>query len=260
MSGKMINPKISVVTVSFNSAATIKETLDSVKHQDYHYVEHIIIDGASTDNTLEIVEREKTSIHILISEPDKGIYDAMNKGFHNSSGDIVAFLNSDDVYHNKTVLSKVANAFVNEDVDYVYGNLEILDNDGRLLRNWKPGVLSSKGLDGNQLPHPAFFVKKSVLKSISPPFDSNLKISADIKQQLIIINKLKCKGYYIDEPLTIMSNGGASTNSLSSYILGWKETKDSYNEIFGNGGLNFTIRKVLSKFRGVKSLLGFWVK
>ncbi len=246
--------KISIVTVSFNSEITIKNTIQSVKSQKYPNFEHIIVDGLSTDDTVEIIQSEIHSKLKFITEKDSGIYDAMNKGFKMVSGAIVAFLNSDDIYSNDSIFSIVENIFRNNDVDFVYGNLEVKDPFGNTLRVWKPKKLDERGLVGSQIPHPCLFVRKTVLDRINPPFDSNLKISADLKQQLIFINKFNCKGFYLNQTLAIMSNGGASTNSLSSYILGWKETMDSYNEIFGSGGLRFTVRKILSKFSGVKRL------
>lgn len=250
--------KISVVTACYNSEATIRGTILSVRNQDYWDFEHVLVDGLSKDSTLAIIGEEAHPALKVVSEADKGIYDAMNKGFYLATGDVVAFLNSDDVYFNSSVFSDVIKAFHESEADFVYGNLNIVDKDGVVLRSWKPGKISSRGLLGMQIPHPSLFVKRSILERITPPFDSSLKISADIKQQLIFINKFKCTGYYIDKPLTVMANGGASTNSLTSYFQGWKETKDSYNEIFGGGGTLFTIRKVLSKFRGVKNILRFF--
>lgn len=245
--------KFSVITVTFNSSNFIQKCISSVNSQKYLDIEHIIVDGKSSDNTIELIHRQPNRVTELLSEPDNGVYDAMNKGFYLATGDVVSFLNSDDVYYNDSVISEVENIFRNNNVDFVYGNLEVRNPSGEVLRFWKCHHLNERGLVGTQIPHPCLFVRRSVLDRIKPPFDSNLKISADIKQQLIFINKFGYKGYYLDRTLAIMSNGGASTNSLKSYILGWKETMDSYNEIFGSGGLIFTIKKILSKFRGVKN-------
>lgn len=248
----MKNFKISIVTVSFNSEKTINNTIQSIKSQKYSNFEHIIVDGFSTDDTVKIIQREIYPNLKFISEKDFGIYDAMNKGFKMVTGEIVAFLNSDDIYANETVFNQVINAFKNFDINFVYGNLIVQDPKGNILRHWKPGSLSERGLTSSQIPHPCLFVRKCVLDKIVPTFDDKLKISADIKQQLIFINKLGYKGLYLDSTISIMSNGGVSTNSFGSFLLGWKETMDSYNEIFGSGGLLFTVKKIISKFKGVK--------
>jgi len=153
--------KISVITASYNSSSTIADTLRSVAEQDYPDIEHIIIDGGSKDNTMEIV-RSFPHISIAISEKDKGIYDAMNKGVQRATGDIVAILNSDDFYNSSSVLSAVAFQFRDQNIDAVYGDLQYVkqDNTNIVSRYWRAGKFSpSKFFYGWKHPHPSFFVK-----------------------------------------------------------------------------------------------------
>lgn len=253
----MNTPKISIITVSYNSAETISDSLHSVKKQKYGNSEHIVIDGASNDDTLAIVQREGPHVAKVVSEPDSGIYDAMNKGLAMATGDLVGFLNSDDVYADETVLSDVAECFATNNVDYVYGDIQMLNEIGEVVRHWQTGDIPAKGLWNSQIPHPALFVRRSLLISLTPAFDPSYRISADLKQQLILINKLGARGAYIKRPLTLMSIGGASTGGLRSYATGWKESARAYNEVFGGGGWWYTIKKVASKIRGIRKIRQF---
>ena len=156
--------KISIITATFNSAATIRDTLESVKNQTYTNIEHIIVDGLSEDNTLSIVD-EYPHIARVISEKDKGIYDAMNKGITTATGEIIGILNSDDFYINNNVIEKVVNTFKSKEVDSVYANLNFIEprSPYKITRYWNAGVFSRKNMIsyGWQPPHPTFFVKKS---------------------------------------------------------------------------------------------------
>lgn len=246
--------KISVITVCLNSANTIADTLRSVAVQSYKNVEHVVVDGASIDNTLSLVHAHCSHLVKVISEPDDGIYDAMNKGFLHSSGEIVAFLNSDDTYYNSNVLAEVADAFEQHNVDYVYGDLLMINKKGSIVRNWKAGAVPAHGLTGTQIPHPVLFIRRSVLARIEPVFDTSYHIAADLKQQLIMVNLLKAKGIYIRKPLARMTIGGTSTNGIKSSLSGMIESRRAYDDLFGRGGTIFTIKKVLSK---IPSIRGF---
>lgn len=239
--------KISIVTVCYNSAETIEACLSSVARQDYPTIEHIIVDGGSTDGTLDVVDIYRSQkISNVISEPDDGIYDAMNKGFSAATGEIVAFLNSDDYYIENSLLSEVVENF-SDDVSFVYGNVRIVDQSNRLLRNWITGKQCEHTVKNRQIPHPAFFIRRSDLAQLDPPFDSTMRISADLKQQLLLIDKAQLKGSYINKVFTEMKDGGASTKLLSGRLKGWKESVDAYNSIFGSGGMLFLARKIFSK-------------
>jgi glycosyltransferase len=250
-------PKISIITVSYNSASTIAETLRSVNSQKFNNCEHIVVDGASKDDTLAIVRKEGPHVARVISEPDKGIYDAMNKGLELASGDFVGFLNSDDVYADETVLCDVAQCIADAEVDYVYGDIQMLNKAGELVRDWRTGYIPVKGLLHTQIPHPALFVSRTLLNSLSPAFDTTYQISADLKQQLILINKLRARGAYINRPLTIMGIGGASTGGFRSYAVGWQESARAYNEVFGSGGWWYTIKKVACKIKSMRAINQF---
>lgn len=249
--------KISIVTVAFNAERTIANTLDSVAAQQHPDIEHIIIDGCSTDRTLEIVRFRGSHVSRVLSEPDDGIYDAMNKGLALATGDVVGFLNSDDTYADRAVISDVAWHFSNGSMDYVYGDIHMLDEAGEVVRHWQTGDIPVGGLRNTQIPHPALFVRRSLLDSLNPAFDPSYRISADLKQQLILINKLCARGGYIKRPLVFMSIGGASTAGLRSYAVGWQESIRAYNEVFGRGGWCYTFKKVASKVRGIRKLSQF---
>lgn len=244
--------RISIITVCYNSVSTIADTLKSIQMQTYGRVEHIIIDGSSCDGTLDVIRSFGKNIFKLISEPDSGIYNAMNKGFTYATGDIIGYLNSDDYYLDKNVLTEVVHAFELNQCDFVYGDVEMIDKSGRLVRRWVTGKITPGNTRGKQIPHPVFFVKKEFLEKLSAVFDDSYRIAADLKQQLIIVNKLKASGYYIQKPLVVMRLGGESTGSLTSYINGWIESKRAYNDVFGSGGTLFTLRKVLSKLKSIR--------
>lgn len=243
--------KISIITITKNSARTIERTVRSVAFQKNVTIEHIIKDAGSTDKTIEIATYINPSI-IIISKPDAGIYDAMNQGYLSSTGDIVAFLNSDDEYIDENVLYDVMKIFTKTNCDYVYGDITMVSLTGEVVRDWHTGLIDAKGLIGNQIPHPGIFIKRRILDQLEIPFDPSYRISADLKQQLIIINKLKCKGTYLNRSLVSMETGGESTNSFLSYFNGWKESVRAYNEVFGSGGLFFVIKKVISKINGLR--------
>jgi glycosyltransferase involved in cell wall biosynthesis len=244
--------KPSIVTVCYNSQDTILRAIQSVNRQSKGCVEHVFIDGGSIDNTVEIIKSSCTNPFKVVSEPDNGIYDAMNKGFRLASGDFVGFLNSDDWLADDNVLKDVSVLFEKRDIDFVFGDIEMFGQNGKLVRRWQADPQCAFRVHGRQIPHPAFFVRASVLRGINGPFDSTYKISADLKQQLIIINKLRCTGYYVARTLVNMSMGGASTKNPFAYLKGWSESVRAYNEVFGRGGFLFTAQKVFSKISGLR--------
>lgn len=244
--------KVSIITVCLNSAKTIEKTIESVNFQSYQNIEHIFVDGLSVDGTVDVVNAVSVRDKKIISESDIGIYDAMNKGFFISTGDIVAFLNSDDFYVDGNVIEDVVNLFRSGSPDYVYGDIQMVDANGFVRRHWKVGVSCENYLNGRQIPHPSFFVRKSILKKMDLPFDPKYRIASDIKQQLLLINKYGCRGRYLPRVLVGMGLGGASTSGVKAYIKGWSETRMVYNDLFGKGGVYFVIRKVLSKIKNLK--------
>ena len=246
------NLSISIITATCNSGKTIQDCLNSVSQQSYKNINHIIIDGVSSDDTLPIINKNIEKITIFKSEPDSGIYDALNKGFAISMSDIVGILHSDDVFYDDGVLEKVAIAFNDQEIDYVYGDIEMIDASGRVVRYWKTGLLIDGKIKSTQIPHPALFLSGKLIKKIDPIFDSSYLIAADLKQQLIFANILNAKGKYIPSPLVKMKVGGTSTVDLQAYLKGWKESRRAWNEVHGNGGALYVCKKILSKLKGVR--------
>ncbi len=224
--------KISIITATYNSAATIKDTLLSVNAQTYHNIEHIIVDGASKDNTLDIVREYGKRVAKVISEPDKGIYDAMNKGIREATGDIIGILNSDDVYASESVLANVMRLFDDENCDGVYGNLNFVraTNLNEVVRLWKSSPYKPTGFSkGWHPPHPTFFVRKEIYNNYGL-FDISLDVSADFELMLRFIEKYKIDVCFLDEVLVKMRYGGESTGSIKKIIAGNKNIMKAFKK------------------------------
>lgn len=242
--------RISVITVCLNSEKTIEDTIKSVLGQTYKEIEYIIIDGASTDNTMRIVDKYKNRIAKIVSEKDKGIYEAMNKGLSLATGDVIAMLNSDDFYYDNTVVQRVVDLFEEEGSDAVYGDLQYLDKDDKTkkVRFWKSGKYSPKLLQyGWVPPHPTFFAKQELYQQYGY-FDTDFKISADYELMLRFLKRGDIKLSYIAQPLVYMRSGGIAERSLKNKIIGWAEL---YRAWFKNGfGFPlFLPLRVLFKFK-----------
>ncbi|MBW8015809.1 MAG: glycosyltransferase [Planctomycetes bacterium] len=212
--------KISIITVCFNSAATIEDTIKSVLSQDYSDIEYIVVDGKSTDPTLEILAKYRDRISRHISEPDSGIYDAMNKGINLASGSIIGFLNSDDIYANKEVISKVAQVMQTKDIDCCYGDLEYVaeNNPNKIVRRWKSQPYhDSLFRKGWHPPHPTFFVKRSAYYTYGV-FDLSYNIGADYELMLRFLQRYNLRTKYIPNILVKMRCGGISNRNLYQII------------------------------------------
>lgn len=210
--------KISVVTAVRNNASVIRNALDSVLSQQHIDLEYIVVDGASTDGTLEIIQSYAQQIHHVISEPDLGVYDALNKGIAMATGDVIALLHSDDYYAHPFVLSQVAEAFLHHDCDAVYANLYYVSprNNKRIVRIWSSGKYRENSFYmGWMPPHPAFFVKREMYLKYGN-FNTQLRFSADYDLMLRFILKQQIQLYYIPKFLVIMRNGGASNRTLQN--------------------------------------------
>tara|TARA_Y100001954_G_scaffold83823_1_gene92029 strand:+ start:1808 stop:2551 length:744 start_codon:yes stop_codon:yes gene_type:complete len=220
--------KISIITVCYNAEDTIGDTIQSVLSQDYKDVEYIIVDGKSTDRTLEIIQSINNGIK-LISEKDQGMYDAMNKGINIASGDVIGILNADDIYKNSQVLTKVMDAF-KANISIVYGDIEYVKYDdlSNVVRKWKAGVFrTGKFKWGWMPPHPGFFVKKSCYESFGL-FNLNLSTSADYELMLrmLEVHHLSCN--YIPKTITSMRVGGASNSSLKNRLIANRNDKKAW--------------------------------
>ena len=218
--------KISVVTITFNSAATVADTLRSVALQSHPDVEHIIVDGKSTDATVEIVRSHGHRVAGLVSERDQGIYDAMNKGLARATGELVGFLNADDVYADSEVLADVARAALAEGTDAVYGDLEYVRADDltRVVRRWRSGAFTRDKLKyGWMPPHPSLYVRRSRIDQLGG-FDSALRVAGDYDFTVRYFGSPAFSASYVNRVLVRMRMGGASNGSLRA--LARKSSED----------------------------------
>jgi glycosyltransferase len=212
--------KISIITACRNSEATIETAIRSVLEQSGIDLEYIIIDGASSDNTLRIIDRYRDRISKIISEKDSGIYFALNKGVSLATGDVVGLLHSDDFYSGPSILSKVINLFSQTGCDAVYGDLQYVDrnNTDKVIRNWKSGACRENiFLSGWMPPHPAFFVKRDCYNKYGL-FNTDFKSAADYELMLRFIHKQKIKVSYLPEVIVKMRVGGKSNRTLLNRI------------------------------------------
>ena len=215
--------KVSVITLCKNNAATISSALQSYKEQDYPNKEHIVVDGASTDSTLNIVKQY--SPDIVVSEPDEGIYYAANKGIRLAQGDVIVFLHADDVFGSPTVLSQMISTMESNNTDSVYADLEYVDrsNPSKVIRYWHSDTFSINKLKyGWMPPHPTFFVKKSIYEKFGS-FNTTLKIAADYDLMLRFLHQAKISVAYCPIVAIKMRVGGISNRSLSNIIKKMRE-------------------------------------
>jgi len=225
--------KISIITVTFNSAVSIAGCIASVYEQTYQNIEHIIIDGASKDNTLEIIKSLPNRVSKIISESDKGIYDAMNKGIKLATGDVVGILNSDDFYASDNVLQDIVDTFEEFNSDAVYGNLDFVapNNINKIIRHWKSSpYLTGSFKKGWHAAHPTFFVRKEVYEKFGL-FDTSFNVSADFELMLRFIEKHKIHTCFLDETIVKMRYGGESTGSLKKIIIGNKNVLRAFKKM-----------------------------
>lgn len=242
--------KISIVTVAYNAAATIEESLQSVAGQSYDDVEHIVIDGASTDGTVDIIERYRDQLSCVVSEPDKGIYDAMNKGIGHATGDIIGTLNADDWYACSGVLNRVAEAFKHDSkLEAVYGDLVYVAKDDpvRVIRYWKSRPYRDGLFENGWMPaHPTFFVRSDVYQRYGL-FDLDFSIQSDFEltMRFMAVNKIKTR--YLPGVMVRMRMGGVTNNSIKNVIDG---NIEAYRACLKNGldvSPLFILRKMLSR-------------
>jgi glycosyltransferase involved in cell wall biosynthesis len=241
---------ISIVTAARNCSSTIGSCLDSVSSQTYKDVEHIVVDGASTDGTLRILRQHKSKPFVL-SEPDSGIYEALNKGFSIASGSIIGVLHADDSYTDQYSLERVYEAFLRSKPDYIYGDVRMKRADGHVVRYWKAGLLTEGRIFCSQIPHPTIFLSRNLVRQLNPPFDQTYRIAADLKQQLVFANLLGARGLYLPMPIVDVRLGGLSTSSPRAYFNGWVESRRAWNEVHGSGGAMYVLRKLLHKLPGL---------
>ena len=216
--------KVSIITATYNSENTILDTVKSLESQTHTDIEYIIVDGNSTDSTIELIKKHSTRVNTFIIEKDKGIYDALNKGLNAATGDIVGFLHSDDLFSSPDSIRNLVAAF-DDSSDAIYADLEYVDklDTNKVIRLWKSGIYSlSKITSGWMPPHPTFYMKTELYKKLGG-FDLNYNIAADYDSLLryLWINKINVS--YLPEVLIKMRVGGASNRSLKNIIQKTKE-------------------------------------
>ena len=240
-------PTITIITATFNSAQTVKDTLISVGRQTFQDIEHIIIDGASTDNTLDIVAAYP-HVNTVISEKDNGIYDAMNKGIRLATGDVVGILNSDDIYAHNRVLESIARLFKDPNVQIVYADLQYVkaDNLNKVVRHWKSGEYSSQNFFyGWMPPHPTFFVRRELFDECGL-FDTSFKSAADYELMLRFLVRYDIPATYLPEVIVKMRNGGMSNASFKNR---WRANREDRRAWDVNGLTPYFFTIPLKPFR-----------
>lgn len=240
--------KISVITAVYNNRATLAEALDSALAQDHPDKELIVIDGASTDGTREVIQRYEGRIAHLVSEPDHGIYDALNKGIRLATGDAVGFLHSDDTFADQQALSRIAAALADPGVDACYGDLRYVRHDepGRVVRHWRAGPYHPRLLKrGWMPPHPTFYARREVYQRLGD-FDTRYRIAADYDCLLRFLGTGQIACAYIPAVLVHMRVGGVSNRSLRNLL---QKSREDYCALRHNGigGMSTLLLKNLQK-------------
>jgi glycosyltransferase involved in cell wall biosynthesis len=238
--------KVTVITVSRNSAATLPDTLRSVAEQSLPGVEHIVVDGASTDATADVVRRHGTHVAKFLSEPDHGIYDAMNKGLRLATGDIVAFLNADDRYADAGVLERVARAMDKEGLDAIFGDVAFFraQNPQSIVRRYRSDRFHPSRLAWGWMPaHPALFMRREIFRRIGL-FRTDYRIAGDFELVARAFKDGNLRYRHLPEVLVMMRTGGVSTG-------GWRNTLILNREVLRacrENGIPTNLIKILSKY------------
>ena len=241
--------KVSIITVCYNSKEHIKDAIESVLNQTYKDIEYIIIDGASTDGTVELINSYKEKIATFISEKDNGIYDAMNKGLALASGDIVGIINSDDFYINNTIIESVVNEFKKSNADALFADLIFVDRENidKQIRYWKSkDYIDGAFYYGWHPSHPTFFIKNEFYQKFGL-FKTELKLAADFELMLRFIAKHGAKTYYFNQPTVKMRMGGASTKGIKNFVQQNMEVFQSFKMNNLKVSIFYPILRILPK-------------
>jgi glycosyltransferase involved in cell wall biosynthesis len=238
--------KVSIITVVLNNKKTVKDAILSVGSQDYNDIEHIVIDGKSVDGTLSVLDKYRDRLAVVISERDNGIYDAMNKGLRLASGEIIGFLNSDDLYAHKNVISEIVSILSKMKVDAVFGDLVFVSskNLNNVVRFYKSNNFRPKLLAKGIMPaHPTLFLRKTVYEKYGY-FKTDYRIAADFEFAVRIFKDYKISYYYIPKVMVKMRTGGTSTKNLkSNWILNLEVLRACRQN-----GLRTNLFKIYSKY------------
>lgn len=252
--------KISIITATYNSGATLRDTIESILAQNYLEYEHIIVDGGSKDNTLDIINEYKPKYKgrlKWISEKDNGIYDAMNKGIGMATGSVVGILNSDDFYADNNVLDKIAKGI--ETVDIVYGDLVFVDasDTSKIIRTWTGSQYVTRGFFKGWHPaHPTFYARKILFDKYGC-FDISFDVSADFELMLRFIEKHKLSNLYIPHTFVRMRVGGESTGSIKNILQGNKNVLRAFDKNGFKAPAFYMLRRLTPKALNlIKTKLG----
>ena len=246
--------KISVITSTWNCIDTIGDAIDSLVNQDYLFTELIWIDGASTDGTREyLLGRQLVKNNIFVSEPDDGLYYALNKGIKCATGDVIGFLHSDDILADTTILSKIADAFADPEVDAVYGDLIYVKKNNLMskVRHWRSGYFTKRKLNfGWMPPHPALYLRREIYESIGL-FDTQYRVAADYDYILRVFSRSNFKAKYIPKVFVRMRMGGVSNRSLVTIL---RKSFEDYRALRKNkiGGIASLF------FKNINKLSQYW--
>jgi glycosyltransferase involved in cell wall biosynthesis len=239
----------SIITVVRNRADTIAEAIESVAAQRHSGVAHLVIDGASTDGTLSMIARYRERLSYFVSEPDAGIYDAMNKGLRAAKGEVIGFLNADDVYADERVLSDVAGCFDDPSVDAVYGDLVYVScsDPQRIVRYWRSGEYRPGLFKSGWMPaHPTFFARRAVYERYGG-FDLSFRLQADFDLTMRLLEVHRIQFRYLPRVLVRMRTGGATNSSIRNVIKGNLEAYRACRKNSPGVSPIFVVRKVLSR-------------
>lgn len=238
---------VSIITVVLNAKSTIEDTINSVLGQTYKNIEYIVIDGGSTDGSLDIVNKYKDRISKIVSEPDKGIYDGMNKGILAATGDIIGFLNADDMFYNNFVIQSIVSAFASEAIDCVYGNLVYVDRQdiAYVTRRWKSQEFCEGLFAKSWTPaHPTFYCRKTCYEKYGL-YRTDFRIAADVELMYRFLQKNRVRSKYFNADIVRMRDAGVSNRGIKSTIIITREMKRA---IIENGGQFNLIKYLFFKF------------
>lgn len=244
--------KVSIITATYNSSATITSCINSVINQNYLDIEYIIMDGGSEDDTIKNIEEAvKLNSNIIFkSEPDNGIYDALNKGIALATGTIIGFVHSDDFLADTDIISQIVKKFETENADGVYGDLHYVafDNTNKIIRNWVSKPYNKKLLKNGWMPaHPTLFLKKEIYDTYGL-FNMSYKIAADYDFILRVFQQKNLRFYYLQKTIIKMRIGGVSNKSFKNII---QKTKEDFKAIKANniGGFGTVLLKNITKIK-----------
>jgi len=241
--------RVSIITIVRNNRATMEDCVKNVLSQSYKEIEYIVVDGGSNDGTIDIIQAYHERISQWISEPDQGIYDAMNKGIEMATGQVIGFLHSSDVYAHPRVIEEVARVFEKSNASSVYGDLQYVDKENlnRVIRNWKSSPYRhGKFRQGWMPPHPTFFVRKEIYEKYGY-FNTDFRIAGDYELMLRFLERYRISAAYIPEVLVKMRWGGMSNGGIKNILIKSYEDYRAWGMNDLNGGVHTILFKNLSK-------------